>query len=360
MLNRSACQQIILEKIHKGVNKTPRLVTYCNELTLAQRMVLDVMIGYAQRYAKIYCSHFTIARLSGISRNYCQVVLKQFERDGIIRASYRHMTTSVYELSTEFFVYDIRGMLSRLFKSLLYIPSYFLFQPEMTEVYSHHLGIDKSSNHGQISNKYNKYIYINVSSLPVCARARELRGVKNQKRRELSYWKKGEKVMVVPVHEREAILAAIQPERPETVPSRPVYKKFPLLKITPWGKIKLSMFDDRTIEHALRALSERRNVQDPFKWVFKVCLEFCRQQHISPDLAWYNEVTMRCGLDENAPFMEPVQSTYRHNIWTPPPVRHETIEEKQQVIEKFKTDTDNSKASAWLQSIGLSIERLVL
>lgn len=352
----SSCQQLSSNNFSTKSTQILDLLTYCNDLTYAQRRVLDVMLYMQQRYVQLSVTQRYIARKAGISLSHCQRVLKHFERDGIIASTYRFLERSLYRVSDAFFVYETRGHLSKIFKALSYIPSMFLFQPDINPWFKQ-TPIANESKSGQINYINNKYIYINNSiHQRVCARG----GAGSLKNKKRTYWRWGRRTMSVPMEQRAAILAQCKKGDPLSVPQRPVFASFSRLKITPWGQIRLSLFDDATLRYGLSALAKRSDVQNHYKWLVKVCLEYCRENNLRPDIEWYNQLTTAIDLPENVPFIEQnLPKLPKHQLWVAPEKVIETDEQKKASVEKFYEDPAKLKAQMWLKANGFTLEQFV-
>ena len=71
------------------------------------------------------------------------------------------------------------------------------------------------------------------------------------------------------------------------------------LNLSKWGQIALTAFPNEAIDYAIKAY-RFASPQDPFKWFYAVCMEYCKIHDIKPDFATVNTLKSELRQPENA------------------------------------------------------------
>lgn len=97
-----------------------------NEFSKLQLVVLNRLFYFCSKFQNTYVSQEKLAILSGCSRATVNRLVFKLEKYGIIRSTYRHMETSLYKMSPFFCDFYVRKKLSKLFKSFVVFPVFWL------------------------------------------------------------------------------------------------------------------------------------------------------------------------------------------------------------------------------------------
>ena len=77
-----------------------------------------------------------------------------------------------------------------------------------------------------------------------------------------------------------------------------------LMGLTKWGQIRLAAFPNEVIEHANKQFSFAKPA-NPYNWYFKVCLEYCSANKITPDWDFMKALANKYGMPSKPDFVLP-------------------------------------------------------
>lgn len=117
------------------------------------RKLINYLCGLSNLHGSVYPTQATIARATGMTREYVNVLIDQAVRLGIITKIWRAYTSCVYILHSQFNQISFRSKLEKIMPALWYLPLILLHAPEPVNKRNLTLYIK------------NKYIYKNILTI---------------------------------------------------------------------------------------------------------------------------------------------------------------------------------------------------
>jgi len=99
---------------------------YYHRLTATQQRILHVLVQYCLNYRKCFVSYATVAALSGCCEKTVYTAVELFRSDGVIGTMYRHKTTNLFRLATDWRRQSVIDSLKKYFPVLKFVLSSFL------------------------------------------------------------------------------------------------------------------------------------------------------------------------------------------------------------------------------------------
>jgi hypothetical protein len=236
------------------INQDPEF--FFRNLTKTQHKLLEILLRWSLKYKNVYPRQGTLARMLKISREHCNRLLKWMKDKGLLVSEYRYKLSCHYTLSSFFFSESMRSRLSHIFRPLraLSLSLLFGFSSDVTQ------DIKKL-----IKNLIN----------PIVQRSGE------GSMKQFNQTHHGDK----PVSEAIRELKCINLSRA--------------------GQIKLSAFPDEAIVDAANAYNYAKNVKEPFNWFYKLCMDYCNRNEITPDWIFMHSLLDSYKVSLKAPMLLP-------------------------------------------------------
>jgi len=236
---------------------------YCQSLNPIKIKILDRLLSFDTENKNIWLSQSTMAKELGISRQWCNQMLREMEDDGLFLSNYRHMRSNEYQVSSFFRSTKVRRLLAPLFRSFRV-----LFLVMLTQV----------NLHGSM---------------------KEDIILKSNPHRQ----KSGRMLTVKQLLLQNQLLDSIKSKDHKINPISDAIRNIPGLPLTKWGQIKLSAFSDPVIEEVTYQFNNARNIKKPFNWFFYACLRYCKQNSLSPDWGWCRDLQIAFKMPTDAPML---------------------------------------------------------
>ena len=238
-------------------------VKYFKSLNPMKLKILSRLFSFYTDKKRIWISQGRLAKELGISRQWCNVLMRELEEDGLFISNYRHMKSNEYKMSSFFRSSKVRRLLAPLFR-----PFRALFLSLLTRV--------------------NTQGYMKEDIILKRLKKGTSRG------RNLSMYQL--------LHQNK-LLDAIKNRKPYENPISKSIRSISGLPLTKWGQIKLSAFSDPVIEEVKYQYQNTRNIRDPFNWFFYACLRHCKLYSISPDWGWCRSLQAAFKMQGNEPML---------------------------------------------------------
>ncbi len=245
--------------------------------------LLTILARYENYYGyrNIYLTQSTLAKMLGISRQYCNYLLGELVAAGFILSNYRHKTSCEYKFSSYFHATAIRDALKHLIPSFKWL-SIYLLTPVMLQA-------ETISNFvtTQIKSPFVS-IKLNQPRISISGITYDCKRVKNGFN-DKAHRKKRKFVMNNPI--------------------LPEIRHIPGVNFSLGQQIDLSEFPAQAIVYAAREFSATKNVKNPFGWFKVVCSKYCANNNLERDQLWVNQ--LKAAYSNNPkPFSSTDQSPY--------------------------------------------------
>jgi len=236
---------------------------YCQSLNPIKIKILDRLLSFDTENRNIWMSQTTLAQELGISRQWCNQMLREMEDDGLFLSNYRHMRSNEYQVSSFFRSTKVRRLLAPLFRSFKV-----LFLVLLTQVNLH--GSMKEDI--ILKSNYRRQKYSRVLTV---------------------------KQLLL----RNQLLESIKSKDHKINPISDAIRNIVGLPLTKWGQIKLSCFSDPVIEEVTYQFNNARGIKKPFNWFYYACLRYCKQNSLSPDWGWCRDLQIAFNMPTDAPML---------------------------------------------------------
>jgi len=222
------------------MNKKEILEENTRNLSATELKVLEAFTSYAASYGSVYPSQEKIAKRVGISRGHCNRIIKKLKSKGFLVVTYRHRNTCVYELAKTLFIDGIKHILMKSVPSLKYMPIFL-----------------------SISMLYSNYVTpVNLTVLKGITET-----VINRRRNMEPF---------IPKRVREIIT----------------------LNLTLSGMVKLSGMPSEAIDYAEKQMQFSKNINDPYGWFFKNCMDYCKREGLVIDWVLVDSLKKQLRIEE--------------------------------------------------------------
>ena len=300
----SASNSIIKTKKKQAfllVDKTPK---FLSQLTFSEKNLLNILIGYNDRFSLVYPSRETLAEEVGCSVKTVQRSLNKFRDLEIMSSTYRHCDSLIIQLSGMFKDKEVRSSLSNYFPSLRFLSVLLLLVPSI-------VATDFTDLMGPLENvpqytykRINKNIYIN---------SRLYRGGKLPSGEiDIMYQdalgpKRGsmyENLLRYDIKNRSQRLAILNKTGTINPIALAIRNVTPKLNLTRWGQIELSCYPDEAIYHAydklVVALESKREIKDLFSWFSTVARNYCEENNLPIDEVYRAQLKQTYNFKQHA------------------------------------------------------------
>jgi len=107
-------------------------IDFIKKLTTGERVVLDILAEFSNKYRYIWASQSTFAKLTGYTREHINKTIRKLQEKNLIYKHYRYDKTCLYKVSSVFDNIEIRAKLKKLLASLVFFPLFTLFSQDFT------------------------------------------------------------------------------------------------------------------------------------------------------------------------------------------------------------------------------------
>lgn len=272
--------------MNKNISEKQFLQEIFEENSYTQKRLLEIMLYQQVNYSANFISQSTVAATLGISLRHANRLIKSLADRHLLIKRRRFNQTSIYQLNPLFFTLsywlkDKFSILKRFVKtSLLSV----LMAAFSTNVVLSQVNIN------------NNPVYSTVDS--IVARATPVHGTK----RDGDFYKKSggdENIM-------------------ENKQSDAIKQASAVLKLTKLGEIKLSVFPQQALLHALALYKPSTAIKNPFDWVFFTAKKHC--DRIGRKLDWelyYRQLTRYNITDDKIYIEASIDQTKQMTIQKP-------------------------------------------
>jgi DNA-binding Lrp family transcriptional regulator len=276
-------------------------------LSKSQRSILNKILQLQLKYPKLCMKQATLGAYVGISREWANKCLRLLEEHGCILRNYMHMYINFYKVSSFFFRPEIRRILSGVLPALRYMCLSLL-----TLIQPSNASIDQKFTHTILEDKYIKRTVERLSIV-----------------RETIVT---ERLSTKSSRESHTIAKESMKFKRERVDGRPVSKQVialtKVLGLTALGQFKFSVFPDEVIDYALAQYKYANNINDPYKWFMRICLDYAKSNGIEPDWFFASDLILQYKINPTGPVTDNKHKQTVQSIaaqptdqWTPPAAR---------------------------------------
>lgn len=266
---------------------------FFRKLAPAKLKILNTLLFFAAKYKQVSPSQEKLGALAGVTRVYANMVVKEFEKLGLVEKVYRHRTTCIYKASKFFTTGNTRTRLSHYLPALRYFSLILLSSMtalKNAQIEAQHLQSYSISQQTSLSENLipldlgNKEVLLKDHVSEIVHRAKDVSGGINIQ--------KGGRV-------NESTRQFFGDN-----PLSPILDDIRGLKLTTWGKIKLSAFPEEAIVHAAKIFEGRRGVKKPFNFFITLCSNFCIAKKITPNWGWVSDLSIAFGMPDHPPLVD--------------------------------------------------------
>jgi len=223
------------------------------------RDVVDYILCRSHKFRFLYMSQARIARGIGYSREEVNRSIKRLRAWGIISANYRHLKTSVYRITSLFKLPKVIVSLHGMLKNVLVGAYKYLTQLNIS--YD-----SKINNSIKIYRKSSEKLKCERDLRHAIANCKILNNFRKRKRCRIPVLRSSRSRRTMITHKTKELVKAI--ERLSTT-----------LKLTHYGKSKLSVFPFRVILHVDQILTDSLKrghyIENPFAYVYSLAQKEC-------------------------------------------------------------------------------------
>lgn len=243
------------------------------------RLLNTLIYLYEKNKGNVFVLQRTLASLVGISRKWCSVLLLRLEKLGLIVSNYRHMQSCQYKLSSWFGNPYVKSALSHIFKALRIGILASIF-PNSAPAQR----FKQPFTHIEVrNNSLFKSIYLSV---------------KYNNRNSLSTKR----------------IVTMNAENIQNNQISITIREITCLSLTKWGQIRLSAFPDSAIKHAIDAFRFVGKLKSPFAFFFSKCQEYCKNNIITPDWQFSEQLALKYKQPYDAPMLLQQKQSDRQQI----------------------------------------------
>jgi len=250
MINDSLTPSNTKCKLIKDTSDISNTIEEIKALPLLEQKVLNHFFSLSSNYKSIYPSQTKIANKLGISREWCNKIIRKLIKKGYFVSNYRHMRSCEYLLAPFFFDVSVRAQLASLFKASLWFPLILLTVCQLS------LATQKNScNESQFTGLKLRKVYIYNNTLL-------FKPSKRERRTNYHFYENSEPISLLQQQEE----LRIAKEK---------------IGLTKKGIAKLSVFNADTLNYANRV--NLKHFKNPFDYFFRVCLQYAEQNGYIPN-----------------------------------------------------------------------------
>ena len=274
---RRTCQDFFKQDIKPLPSKPILYIEHQDPIVIK---LLDVLARLENYYFSkgVFPTQTTLAKMLGISRQYCNYLLGQLIAAGIIMSNYRHKKSCQYKFSSYFNLMEVRTRLRNL------IPSFKWINIAVLTTTLLHQETFPNSVTTQIRSPF---VFIKT----ILPRLSKVGGLYTSKvvhfeATRFSHRKKRKFVMKNPII--------------------PEIRHIPGVSFTVQNQIGLSLFPAEAIRFTLKEFLQCKDIRNPFGWFRTVCNKYCQEKGIQPNYQW---VTALEAAYKNNPKQFSIQDT---------------------------------------------------
>lgn len=318
---RRTCQQFS----QKNVIPLPSdPITYIKNQHPVMHKVLTIFGRFENYYGNrsVYLTQSTLAKMVGISRQYCNYLLGQLVAAGFILSNYRHKTSCEYKFSSYFHSTSVRDALKHLIPSFKWL-SLALLTPVMLQAET-------------ISN----FVTTQIKSPFTCIKLIPHRLSKVVGLYTSKVVKNG---ATGHSHRKKRIVVMKNPIIPEI-------RHIPGVTFTIANQIALSQFPAEALIFAYKEFMRCKNIKNPFGWFRVVCNKYCFERGIQPNYQWvsqleaaYKSNSKPFTIQDTSPYLampdKPVAKSYNSKYTAPQKTQKQEREKQadyQKAMERYK------------------------
>lgn len=255
-------------------------IKYLRSLTYYERTLLNTILYLCSSYETVEVSQTTLGLWSlGLRRQTVNRMLEKFEANGLIKSTYRHMDTCVYNMDPIFLDQKLRKFISPYLPTMSYLPKILVTNPptqvnfnfslkKMTQLLkSPDIYINPLSVVSSVSESVKSVDDVNY------ARARERKNLQLKK----------ENTMNIEQKIAHDILEIAEK-----------------LKLTPAGKIKLMGFSSDARYFARSKMKYALRSKDPFAYFMRLCMTYHSDHNTETNWKLVDELKRTFGIAQDA------------------------------------------------------------
>lgn len=268
--------------------------------------VLNAILHYSNCYNQLFPSQERIAQRAKCTRQYVNMVLKEFEIQGILIKVYRKMESCIYKLNPLFYLKRLREKLKEFFPAFRWVPRkllipFLLYNSIWTGAQILFKIVDLT-----LSLK-RREIYIYPFCLSVRQGSVRARGADGQKKTKK--WKENlQPVRKMKPKRRTSMEQFTQIAYPDS-PIPPYIREVSEISLSKWGQMKLTCFPADAVQYARGKIALFKKARNPFAYFFTCALEYCKANDIRPDWTWMENLCKKYCLTEDKPLLLQQRST---------------------------------------------------
>lgn len=262
--------------------------------------VLNAILHYSNCYNELFPSQESIAARAKCSRQYVNMVLKEFAIQGILVKVYRKMESCIYKLNPLFYLKRLREKLKDLFPAFRWVPRKLLIPFLLyNSIWSGAQILFKIIDLTLSLKRREIYIYpscLSVKHGSVRARGADGQGGDKKWRENL------QSVRKMKPKRRTSMEQFTQIAYPDS-PIPPYIREVTEIPLSKWGQMKLTCFPADAVSYARGKIALFKKARNPFGYFFASALEYCKSNDIRPDWGWMETLCQKYGITEDKPLL---------------------------------------------------------
>ncbi len=253
--------------------------------------LLNVFVWMGNVFGKIWPSQEYIGLKLGIARQTVNRLLRTLKQAGFIKSIYRHRKTCIYQIDPIFYHPVVRKELTPLLSNLGMTTLITLVMAAQI------MGMEKSmSSTGTVTPTKSN---IKIEDLERDRETYDSKRSPDSRSTRSSLYKSDIKT--------RKELWVKHPKTGKDICLPLSADLFPIngIDLTVWALINLTVFPDKVIKHAKDVFKtiDRKEVSDPYRWLFTNCVAYCLREDIEPDYGLANRLSMQHDMPHNAPMI---------------------------------------------------------
>lgn len=319
--NRRTCQQFSQQD---AIPLPSDPISYIKNQHPVLHNLINILARFENYYYMrgVFLTQTTLAKMLGISRQYCNYLLGQLVASGFLLSNYRHKTSCEYKFSRYFHSTSVRDALKHLIPSFKWL-SLALLTPVMLQAET-------------ISN----FVTTQIKSPVTC--------IKNPYHRLSKvgglYTSKVVKNGATGHSHRKKRIAVMRN------PIIPEIRHIPGVNFTIANQIALSQFPAEAFIFAYHEFKRCKGVRNPFGWFRVVCNKYCSEHGIQPNYQWvlqleaaYKSNPKPFNIQDESPYLimvdKPVAKSYQAKYTAPQKTQKQERDKQsdyQKAMERYK------------------------
>jgi hypothetical protein len=282
-------------------------VLFISYLPDTYRRVFEVLVTFSNYYTTIHLRQDTIAQKVGISREYCNKILRFFKAHGLIASHFRFKESCLYQLAIVFYDRKVRTYLSTIIRDFKWISwtvllfsllrsdelsavqftlsninSYFIFKSSSKNSYNLHDKVKVKRQH----NLQRQSQAVSASSFNLHSPSTKRIGLQSPSPKSIEGRQR------IGAYMSELVSAAIRAVKS--------------IRLSHAGQVKLSAYPDEAIKWADETIAIRNKnspINEPFSYFNSLCMRYCSDKKLAPNWEYAKKLTAALKIKADEPLL---------------------------------------------------------